>query len=213
MGKRKRNWKWDHGVIGTVLEYYSETFICAASHCKPYNLLHIHSITLIPYTYVTPDVSIRGMKVCNHCRKEKAISHFINKRKTGYCVLCDKCRQAQELYTQRTHYCFISLVGKRQKEMKKRAVAQLDSNPLSESSDLTPSSPSILSSQDSDPLSPSTRASTITFHSLFPCQSGSWWITAFPLSVMLPLVLPSSSITGPLIHSEHLTDPLSSHTS
>lgn len=154
MGKRKRNWKWDHEVIGTILEYYSETIICAASHCRVNNLLHIHSITLIPYTYVTPEMSIRGMIVCNHCRKEKAISHFINKRKTGYCVLCDKCRQAQELYTQRTHYCFISLVGKRQKEMKKRTVTQLDSNPLSESSDLTPSSPSILSSQDSDPLSP-----------------------------------------------------------
>ena len=38
--------------------------------------------------------------------------------------------------------------------MKKRVVVQLDSNPLSESSDMTPSSPSILSSQDSDPLSP-----------------------------------------------------------
>lgn len=154
MGLRTRNRKVNHEVFGTMLEYYSEPVICAASHCRLYNLLQIHAVVMIPYTYVTSDMNIRGMKVCNHCRKEKAISHFINKRGTGYCVLCDKCRQAQELYTQRTPNCFISLLGKRQKEMRKRVVARVDSNPLSESSDLTPSSPSILSSQDSDPLSP-----------------------------------------------------------
>lgn len=168
----------DHGFIGTILEYYSETIICAASHCRVNNLLQIHSITMIPYTYVTPEMSIRGMKVCNHCRKRKAISHFINKRKTGYCVLCDKCRQAQELYTQRTHYCFISLVGKRQKEMKKRAVAQLDSNPLSESSDLTPSSPSILSSQDSDPL--------------FPIDTSKYYCFSFPVPLSKWIVVDNS---------------------
>ena len=37
--------------------------------------------------------------------------------------------------------------------MKKRVAEQVDANPLSESSDLTPSSPSILSSQDSNPFS------------------------------------------------------------
>lgn len=154
MGLRIRNRKVNHEVFGTILEYYSESVICAASHCRLYNNLQIHALVMNPYAYGASDMNIRGMKVCNHCRKEKAISHFINKRKTGYCVLCDKCRQAQELYTQRTHYCFISLLGKRQKEMRKRAAAQVDSNPLSESSDLTPSSPGMLSSQDSDPLSP-----------------------------------------------------------
>lgn len=61
----------------------------------------VNILLMIPLKEGVETLPSRNMKVCNHCRRTKAISHFVNKRRTGLCVLCDKCRQAQEMYTRR----------------------------------------------------------------------------------------------------------------